>query len=95
MEAFSATGRERRKYHRLATDQMISFAEVNADDRLGVSKNLSTGGISFEAVGCEITLGDVLRVTFNIGDYTVVAVDAKGTNPARLRAGRCHATIAR
>jgi hypothetical protein len=86
-----ATGRERRKYHRLDTDQMISFAEVNADDRLGVSKNLSTGGISFEAVGCEITLGDVLRVTFNIGDYTVVAVGrviwATDTDPITTEVG--------
>ena len=32
------------------------------------------GGIRFEAVGCEITLGDVLRVTFNVGDHTIVAV---------------------
>ena len=64
---------ERRKYHRIATDQVISFAEVDRPDKLGVSKNLSTGGISFEAVGIEINLGDVLRVTFNVGDRTVVA----------------------
>ena len=67
-------GAERRKYHRLATDQIISFAEIDRPDRLAVSKNLSTGGISFEAVGIEINLGEVLRVTFNVGDATVVAV---------------------
>jgi hypothetical protein len=38
-----------------------------------VSKNVSTGGISFEAVGCEIELGDLLRVTFNVMEQTVVA----------------------
>ncbi len=65
---------ERRKYSRIATDQVISFAPVETRDLLGVSRNLSTGGIRFEAVGCEINLGDVLRVTFNIGDHTVVAV---------------------
>jgi hypothetical protein len=65
---------ERRKYSRIATDQVISFAPVETRDLLGVSRNLSTGGIRFEAVGCEINLGDTLRVTFNIGDYTVVAV---------------------
>ena len=65
---------ERRKYSRIATDQVISFAPVETRDLLGVSRNLSTGGIRFEAVGCEINLGDVLRVTFNIGDNTVVAV---------------------
>ena len=64
----------RRKYSRVATDQVISFAPVAARDLLGVSRDVSPGGIRFEAVGCEIDLGDVLRVTFNIGDQTVVAV---------------------
>ena len=67
-------GTERRKYSRIATDQMISFAPVDTRDRLAVSRNISMGGIRFEAVGCEITLGDVLRVTFNVGDHTIVAV---------------------
>jgi hypothetical protein len=67
-------GSERRKYSRLATDQVISFAPVETRDLLGVSRNLSLGGIRFEAVGCEIDFGDVLRVTFNVGDETVVAV---------------------
>ncbi len=65
---------DRRKYSRIGTDQVISFAPVENRDLLGVSKNLSAGGIRFEAVGCEINLGDTLRVTFNIGDHTVVAV---------------------
>ena len=45
-----------------------------ARDLLGVSRNLSLGGIRFEAVGCEIDLDETLRVTFNVGDETVVAV---------------------
>ena len=65
---------ERRKYRRIATDQVISFAPVSDRDLLGVGRDLSSGGIRFEAVGCEIDLGDVLRVTFNVGDQTVVAV---------------------
>jgi len=65
---------DRRKYRRISTDQVISFAPVDTRDLLGVSRNLSTGGIRFEAVGCEIDLGDVLRVTFNVADHTVVAV---------------------
>ena len=65
---------DRRKYRRLATDQVISFAPVDTRDLLGVSRNLSLGGIRFEAVGCEIDLGDTLRVTFNVGDATVVAI---------------------
>ena len=65
---------DRRKYQRIATDQVISFAPVETRDLLGVGRNVSPGGIRFEAVGCEINLGDVLRVTFNVGDHTVVAV---------------------
>ena len=87
----SNLGADRRKYHRIATDQVISFAEVDRPDQLAVSKNLSTGGISFEAVGIEINLGDVLRVTFNVGDQTVVAtgkvVWATDTDPITQEVG--------
>jgi hypothetical protein len=65
---------DRRKYPRIATDQVISFAMLDARDQLGVGKNLSAGGIRFEAVGCELNLGDTIRVTFNLGEHTVVAV---------------------
>ncbi len=68
------SGEERRKYRRIGTDQVISFAPVDTRDLLGVSRDLSIGGIRFEAVGCEIDLGTALRVTFNVGDQTVVAV---------------------
>jgi len=67
-------GEERRKYRRIGTDQVVSFAPVDTRDLLGVSRDLSSGGIRFEAVGCEIELGEVLRVTFSVGDQTVVAV---------------------
>jgi hypothetical protein len=66
--------KERRKYRRIGTDQVISFAPVDERDVLGVGRDVSSGGIRFEAVGCEIDLGDVLRVTFNVGEQTVVAV---------------------
>ena len=82
---------DRRKYHRIPTDQVISFAEVDQTDRLAISRNLSSGGISFEAVGCEIDLGDVLRVTFNVGEHTVVAtgkvVWATDTDPITIEVG--------
>jgi hypothetical protein len=67
-------GEERRKYRRIGTDQVVSFAPVDTRDLLGVSRDLSSGGIRFEAVGCEIELGEILRVTFSVGDQTVVAV---------------------
>ncbi len=65
---------ERRKYRRIGTDQVISFAPVDNRDLLGVGRDVSSGGIRFEAVGCEIELGEILRVTFCAGDQTVVAV---------------------
>lgn len=84
-------GAERRKYHRIGTDQVISFAELDQKDQLAVSKNLSSGGISFEAVGVEINLGDVLRITFNVGSHTVVAtgevVWATDTDPITQEVG--------
>ena len=81
----------RRKYTRIATDQVISFAEIDRPDQLAVSKNVSSGGIRFEAVGIEINLGEVLRVTFNVGDHTVVAtgtvVWATDTDPITQEVG--------
>jgi hypothetical protein len=68
------TGAERRKYPRLRTDQVISLAPIESGDRLGVTRNLSAGGICFEVIGCEFALGEVVRVTFNVDDDTVVAV---------------------
>lgn len=65
---------ERRKYPRIPTDQMISFSLLDERDRLAVSRNLSVGGIRFEAVGCEIDLGTTLRVSFNVEGQTLVAV---------------------
>ena len=53
---------------------MVSFAPVDDRDLLGVGRDVSPGGIRFEAVGCEIELGEILRVTFCAGDQTVVAV---------------------
>ncbi len=64
---------ERRKYRRIGTDQVISFAPIDQRDLLGVSRDLSSGGIRFEAIGCEIHLGDLLRISFNVGEQTVVA----------------------
>lgn len=82
---------ERRKYHRIATDQVISFAETEHPQHLAVSKDLSSGGIRFEAIGVEINLGDVLRVTFNVGQQTIVAsgtvVWATDTDPITQEIG--------
>ena len=65
---------DRRKYTRIGTDQVISFAPVDAQGFLGVSTDVSPGGIRFQAVGCEIDMGEVIRVTFNVGDQTLEAI---------------------
>lgn len=67
-------GSERRKYPRLPTEQVISVAPLSEIERLAYGKNISPGGICFEVVGVELDLGEVLRVTFNVEDETVVAV---------------------
>ena len=86
-----ARASDRRKYSRIGTDQVISFAPVDAKDYLAVSRNLSAGGLRFEALGCEIEMGDVIRVTFNLCDQTVVAVGrvvwATETDPLTLDVG--------
>lgn len=69
-----SNGSDRRKFPRIRTEQLISFAFVESENRLAVSKNLSAGGICFEVMGCEVALGDVLRLTFNVQDETIVAV---------------------
>jgi hypothetical protein len=69
-----ASGSDRRKYTRIGTDQVISFAPVDTQGLLGVSSDVSVGGIRFQAVGCEIDMGDVIRVTFNVGEQTLEAI---------------------
>lgn len=68
-----SSGSERRKYYRIATDQMISYAEVDQPELLAKAKDLSSGGIRFEVVGVEISMGETLRVSFNVGAHPVVA----------------------
>jgi hypothetical protein len=65
--------KERRKYSRIATDQVISFSMLDSRDQLAVSQDLSSGGIRFHAIGCEINTGDRIRVTFNVGERTIEA----------------------
>ena len=82
---------DRRKYARLGTDQVISFSILDSADQLAISKDVSPGGIRFEAVGCELDLGDTIRVTFNVGERSIVAtgqvVWATETDPITLDIG--------
>ena len=65
---------DRRKFSRIPTDQVICFSMVEDAKHLGIGKDVSRGGIRFEAVGCELDLGDTIRVTFNVGERSIEAV---------------------
>ena len=64
----------RRKYARIDTDDMVSFAPVDLRERIAYGRDISLGGIRFQVVGCEIDPDEVLRVTFNVAGHTLVAV---------------------
>ncbi len=82
---------DRRKYVRIGSGEMISFAYLEDGHRLAVTQDLSVGGIRFETVGCDINLGETLRVTFNVEDETIVAVGrviwATETDPITTEVG--------
>ena len=67
---------DRRKYARLGTDQVISFAILDSNDQLAISKDVSPGGIRFEAVGCELDLGDTIRVLNTRSKKTIEGIVA-------------------
>ncbi len=66
-------GRERRKFQRIPMEQIVSFSHLGQLDQMGQGINLSTGGISFQVVACEINLGDQLRLDFSIMGKVVSA----------------------
>ena len=68
-----ATFRDRRKYLRIPTDQMISFAETGCAERFGYARDVSRGGIRFEVTACEVPFGAFLRVAFHFEDRRVEA----------------------
>lgn len=69
----SSAERDRRKFHRIPMDQVVSFAELGKSDQLGRGIDLSSGGIRFQAVACEIDLGQRLRLTFLVLGQSVTA----------------------
>ncbi|MCC6641191.1 MAG: PilZ domain-containing protein [Deltaproteobacteria bacterium] len=58
--------RDRRKYPRLATTQMVAVARVDDARRFARGHDLSLGGIRFQVVNLEISLGELLRITFTV-----------------------------
>ncbi len=66
--------RERRKYPRIETSQMVAVARVEEARRLAHGRDLSAGGIRFELVSAEIEVGELLSVTFTVDGETLCAL---------------------
>lgn len=67
-------GRERRKYPRLDTRQMLAVARVDESGHIALGHDLSLGGIRFQVVGLEVSLGELLRIYFSVEDQTLSAL---------------------
>ena len=65
---------DRRKYQRVMTEALVSIARVESADVVAHAVDLSEGGIRFQCVGLEVELGELLRVTLNLGGSEVSAV---------------------
>ena len=64
----------RRKYPRVATETMVSVARVGSSELLGWSLDVSPGGIRFQWVGLEVEVGEILRITLDLGGHQASAV---------------------
>jgi c-di-GMP-binding flagellar brake protein YcgR len=65
---------DRRKYPRIASDQLVSFTPVAGAPALADAGDISLGGICIKVVGCKLSKGDLLLVNFNVGEQTIEAV---------------------
>lgn len=66
--------KDRRKFPRIPSSDVVSFSEVKNNQKLGVARDLSPGGIRFFAMGCEIEMGSLLEVNFYVGGTLVSAI---------------------
>ena len=62
---------ERRTYPRVRLESVVSVARANLIDVVAQARDLSLGGIRFGIEGMELELGDVLRVTIELGGATM------------------------
>jgi hypothetical protein len=65
---------ERRKYSRIEIGDLVSYTPFAAPPGLGEGLDVSVGGIRFTVVGPRPITGELLRVSFTIGEQTVDAV---------------------
>ena len=62
---------ERRCYSRVRLESVVSVARANLIDVVAQARDLSIGGIRFVVEGMELELGNVLRVTIELGGATM------------------------
>jgi hypothetical protein len=65
---------DRRKHPRVRSDQTFEVIPFAGRAMMAQCCDISTGGMRFGVVGCTLRAGDLVRVTFNIGDETVAAI---------------------
>ena len=63
---------ERRKYPRIPTEQVLTIAPAGRAAVDAWGRDVSSGGIQFQVIGCEIALGETLTVTFEMGYESIV-----------------------
>jgi c-di-GMP-binding flagellar brake protein YcgR len=70
----SKEGAERRKYPRVEVGDLVSYTPFAAPPSLGEGGDVSPGGIRFRVVGSRLVTGELVRVSFTMGDQTIDAV---------------------
>ena len=65
---------DRRKYPRIASDQLVSFTPFAGTPSLGDAGDVSLGGIRMKIVGCKLREGELLAVSFNVCEQTIESV---------------------
>jgi hypothetical protein len=64
----------RRKHPRIRSDQTFEVIPFAGRAMMAQCCDISAGGMRFGVVGCTLRAGDLVRVTFNIGEETVAAI---------------------
>ena len=70
----SGQNAEHRKFPRVEIADLVSFTTFGGPPGLAEGRDVSLGGIRFRVVGSRVVTGDLLRVSFTMGEQTIDAV---------------------
>jgi hypothetical protein len=59
---------DRRKYPRIPADAVMGIHRLDGGTQLAQSVDLGLGGIRFQCAGLEVDPGDIIEVTFTLGE---------------------------